>query len=178
MTFSVAFNISDAPGKLDEIDDELALPGSIKVLDQGAGDLGARLAHLSRLGFAKADKLVFIGSDSPTMPVSYIEQAIDMLSGHDVVIGPSDDGGYYLIGLSDDHPYLFEGVDWSTRAVFQQTLARANAAGLKVAVLPDWFDVDDIAGLRRLYNELQDDPSAAPHTTAYLTELAGSHLFR
>lgn len=148
--------------------DALKLPNSVHVIHQGDGDLGARLSYILMDVFPESAQVVFIGADSPSLPRVYLERAVSSLECHDVVIGPSDDGGYYLIGLSGNHPCAFKDIAWSTSAVFEQTLARVAAAGLDVDVLPGWFDVDDDAGLRRLYRELQDDPSAAPHTTSYL----------
>lgn len=167
----IALNISDDPGAFDALRDTLELPHSITVLDQGVGNLGERLVRLCRYGLTAAGRLVLIGSDSPTLPLSYIERALDALEAYDVVIGPSDDGGYYLIGVSGNHRCLFEEIDWSTGKVFEQTLARAAAANLSVEVLDNWYDVDDISGLRRLRDELLGNPSSAPHTARHLMDL-------
>ncbi|MBS3909600.1 MAG: TIGR04282 family arsenosugar biosynthesis glycosyltransferase [Actinobacteria bacterium] len=146
----------------------LTIPDSITIVDQGSGSLGERLAYLSELVFAHADRLVFIGADSPTLPLAYIEAAISGLPANDLVIGPSNDGGYYLLGLAGHYPVLFEGVDWSTDAVFEQTLERAAIARLTVKVLPRWYDIDDAEDLLLLEKELSEDPSAAPSTAAFL----------
>ena len=94
-----------------------------------------------------------------------------------MVLGGSDDGGYYLIGLKRLHQRLFEHIDWSTERVFQQTLARAREIGLEAELLPTWYDVDDGATLERLHRELLGGSGASPagydasHTRAYLESL-------
>jgi hypothetical protein len=96
------------------------------------------------------------------------------------VIGPADDGGYYVLGLKTAHARLFDAIDWSTERVFAQTLDRAQEIGLQVDVLPAWYDVDDADGLRRLRQDIfapvrgDDDrlaPSPARHTRALLTQM-------
>src|SRR5581483_10768312 len=101
--------------------------------------------------------------------------AVDRLAGPgpDVVLGPTEDGGYYLIGLRRDCPELFTGVPWSTPAVLRETLRRAGAAGLRAACLPAWFDVDTPDDLARLGASLEDGgPGAeqAPRTRRFLKE--------
>ena len=100
-----------------------------------------------------------LNSDSPTLPVGYLVAAATALAapGDRVVLGPSTDGGYYLIGLKRPHRGgLFEGVEWSTERVFRQTLARCAELGLPVFELPAWYDVDDADGLRVLIGEVID----------------------
>jgi glycosyltransferase A (GT-A) superfamily protein (DUF2064 family) len=82
-----------------------------------------------------------------------------------VVLGGSDDGGYYLIGLKRLHQRLFEQIDWSTERVFQQTLERAREIGLEAELLPTWYDVDDGATLERLRGELL--PASSPKSAGY-----------
>ena len=100
--------------------------------------------------------------------------------GDRAVIGPAEDGGYYLLALKAPHRRLFEEIDWSTERVFAQTLARAAEIGLPVERLPAWYDVDDLAGLRRLHHDLfasraQEDPDLAPsapeHTRRRLLQM-------
>ena len=104
---------------------------------------------LSRLLHDHA-KAVALNSDGPTLPASYLQQAFVRLDDHDVVIGPSEDGGYYLIGLCQPQPALFEDIAWSTPSVTPQTIERAQTLGLRVALLPAWYDVDTVADLDRL----------------------------
>ena len=90
------------------------------------------------------------------------------------MLGPSDDGGYYLIGVKKPHRHLFEQIDWSTERVLNQTIQRATEIGLEVKLLPTGYDVDDGASLRRLCKELlgeQADDSVAPSTRKFLARL-------
>jgi rSAM/selenodomain-associated transferase 1 len=96
--------------------------------------------------FAKergADKIVIIGSDSPTLPSRLIEDAFVELDENDIVIGPSEDGGYYLIGVKTPCLGLFEGVKWSTESVSRQTIDNSRKLNKKTALLDMWYDVDD-----------------------------------
>jgi rSAM/selenodomain-associated transferase 1 len=151
-------------------------------LQQGA-DLGARLDHalttwLSN-GYISA---VIMNSDSPTLPTGYISQAFASLSGGaDVVLGPCDDGGYYLIGLRQPAPRLLREVRMSTATVAADTIALVKEEGLSISLLPTWYDVDDAAALSRLVQEVKMlEASAATHTRRFLQEnsiqrlLAGS----
>jgi len=97
-----------------------------------------------------------LNSDSPTLPAAYLIAATTALSapGDRVVLGPSTDGGYYLIGMKHPHARLFEDVDWSTERVAAQTLERASELSLPVHTLPSWYDVDDADALRLLTGEL------------------------
>jgi glycosyltransferase A (GT-A) superfamily protein (DUF2064 family) len=94
--------------------------------------------------------------------------------GDRVVLGPSDDGGYYLIGIKKNHRQLFQRIDWSTERVLEQTKQRARELDLEVSLLPTGYDVDDAATLRRLCEELLSDQSArdlAPNTRKFLAAL-------
>ena len=117
-----------------------------------------------------------IDSDSPTVSGENFAEAVELLSTTEdrVVLGPSDDGGYYLVGMKKPHRHLFEKIDWSTERVLNQTVQRAAEIDLEVKLLPTGFDVDDDAGLRRLRNELlgeQADDSVAPNTQRFLADL-------
>ncbi len=100
-----------------------------------------------------------LNSDSPTLPAAYLLAAATVLAapGDRIVLGPSTDGGYYLIGLKRPHRRLFEDIDWSTERVAAQTLARARELGLAVLLLPSWYDVDDLHAMRLLVGELIDE---------------------
>jgi glycosyltransferase A (GT-A) superfamily protein (DUF2064 family) len=116
-------------------------------------------------------------SDSPTLPLAHLDQAFEMLDDAkvDVVLGPCEDGGYYMIGLKSPCAALFHGVAMSTPTVAAQTLDRAREQGLHVACLPRWYDVDTYQDLGRLAKELasrMDRP--ARHTRAFLSHTAGS----
>jgi uncharacterized protein len=153
------------------------LPREFQLLPQRGDDFGERLASavedLFRCGFGAA---CLIDSDSPTVQTDDYGQAVDLLSqaGDRVVLGPSDDGGYYLIGLKKMHRELFEGIDWSTERVCDQTRRRAADLDLEVVLLPNNYDVDDRASLNRLCAELLDDRAPthlAPHTREFLADL-------
>jgi rSAM/selenodomain-associated transferase 1 len=118
--------------------------GAIK---QSEGDLGARLrAFFSEMFTLSVDHVVVIGSDSPTLPVAYIEQAFTLLADSDVVLGPATDGGYYLIGCARHVPEIFEGIDWSSDRVLAQTIGRLSDPTIRLVLLPPWYDVDTPEG--------------------------------
>ena len=120
------------------------------------------------------DSAVVLNSDSPTLPTALLVETARMLAqpGDRVVIGPSTDGGYYLLGIKERHRGLFEGISWSTEHVMRQTLQRADELGIDVHVLPPWYDVDDRQSLKLLRAELFDglsfstthDRHRAPHS--------------
>jgi hypothetical protein len=150
------------------------LPAGFSLLPQRGDKFGERLyfavEDLFKCGF---DSVCLIDSDSPTVPAENFTEAVELLSTSEdrVVLGPSDDGGYYLIGLKKPHRELFEQIDWSTERVLNQTLQRATEIGIEVKLLPTGYDVDDDASLRRLCNELLTDTTSAeiaPHTREFL----------
>ncbi len=130
---------------------------------QEGQDLGERMAHGFSTVFAEGlSPCCLIGSDSPDLPHSHVTQAFALLeSGADAVFGPSDDGGYYLVGMSRLHPELFKGIAWGTAEVLQQSLRRAGLLGLRAAKLTGWYDIDTLDDLNRL---LMSGSPAAPHT--------------
>jgi rSAM/selenodomain-associated transferase 1 len=150
------------------------LPPEICLMEQGGQGLSDALPsaferHLAE-GFLR---VVLMSSDNPTLPLGLIEQACATLDTHDLSIGPSADGGYYLIGLREPHLGLFEGIDWSTSRVYSQTLAQADRLGLRVGSLQEWYDVDEPTDLERLQRELAASAeSVAPYTRAALQRLA------
>lgn len=167
--------------------DESAFPNAVldafPMLPQRGDDFGARLVaaaeDLLGCGFATC---CLIDSDSPTLPRSLLEHAVAALAepGDRIVLGPTDDGGYYLIGLKHAHQSVFSGIAWSTSAVLGETVQRAEQVGLEVTLLPQWYDVDDRDTLRRLCDELFSRESifrgyAAPHTRAFLEKLLQVH---
>lgn len=135
------------------------LPASIGLVETVRPDLGACLHHAaSSLLDAGHDAVCLLNSDSPTLPIGYLVAAATALAapGDRVVLGPSTDGGYYLIGIKQPHQALFQNVEWSTERVFRQTLARCAEAELPVFQLPAWYDVDDADALRALIDEVID----------------------
>lgn len=135
---------------------------------QPEGDLGHRMAGCFEQLLAQGyTEIVLTGSDLPTLPTAYLQQAVHLLSDPhlDVVLGPSEDGGYYLIGMCRLHKELFHAMPWSTDQVFAKTLQRARNKGLQVACVPSWFDIDTVADLKRLRAALLPMPDGAPPYT-------------
>jgi rSAM/selenodomain-associated transferase 1 len=153
------------------------LPSGFQLLPQRGEGFGERLLFVCEDLFAAGFGAVcLIDSDSPTMPQHALLQAVESLSleGDRMVLGGSDDGGYYLLGLKRLHSRLFEQIDWSTERVFNQTLERAKEIGLQANLLPAWYDVDDAATLERLQQELAGPQAAgydARHTRLFLRSL-------
>jgi len=154
------------------------LPSDFILIPQRGDSFGERLMNaandLLRGGF---ESCCLINSDSPMVTADAFRQAVVELQGADnrIVLGPSDDGGYYLIGMRKAHRRLFEDIDWSTERVFAQTLDRARELTLNVHVLPKFYDIDDAMALWRLCSELLDEKSddVAPATREFLVELVG-----
>lgn len=155
------------------------VPAYFELVPQRGGPFGERLIFaiedLLQLGF---HSVCLIDSDSPTVPEHSYSKAARILAkpGKRIVLGPSDDGGYYLIGMNKLHRRVFEEIDWSTERVCKQTIERAAEAGLEVELLPISFDVDDRATLRRLCDELlgetrNADAFPAPATRQFLEDL-------
>ena len=140
------------------------------LIPQMGDTLGERLdnvlTHCLTHGF---DQAVITNSDSPTLPSAYLRQAFELLDQADVVLGPCDDGGYYLIGLTHPQPRLLREVQMSTPSVARDTLVLAAAEGLRAALLPSWYDVDTINELNRLICELRAPcAQVAPFTRCFL----------
>jgi glycosyltransferase A (GT-A) superfamily protein (DUF2064 family) len=129
------------------------------------------LAHYLSVGYKR---VAIMNGDSPTLPLDYLTKTFELLAGDvEVVLGPAEDGGYYLIGLNQPAPRLLREVKMSTPSVAADTLALAAAGGLRVELLPKWYDVDDAEALTRLVAQLAESPAGiAPHTRAFLATLA------
>jgi len=158
---------------LDEQDYFQRIAADFELIQQEGDDLGVRLdnaltSYLSR-GY---ERVIIMDSDSPTLPASYLSQAFQLLSdGADVVLGPCDDGGYYLIGIKKPRPRLLREVQMSTSTVTADTIALAEQEGLRVNLLPIWYDVDDAASLIRLMKEVESlDSQATVHTRRFLQQ--------
>lgn len=139
---------------------EFAAHLKVSIVPQSEGTLGARLrAALGSLLDAGHPSAIAIGSDSPTLPVARIAAAAAALRVHDAVLGPAEDGGYYLIGVSRPAWEILEEIPWSTAEVARATRERAAAAKISLAELEAWYDVDDAETLRRALAE--SDPRSA-----------------
>ena len=157
------------------------LPADFSLLPQRGEKFGERLyfavEDLFKCGFGS---VCLIDSDSPTVPAENFAEAVELLSTTEdrVVLGPSDDGGYYLIGVKKPHRHLFEQIDWSTERVLNQTMQRATEIGIEVKLLPTGYDVDDGASLRRLCDELLGENAGdgvAPNTRKFLVSIAAQN---
>ncbi len=149
------------------------LAPDVAQVQQVGATLGERLDHvLTECLAAGFDHVAAMGSDVPTLPSDHVVEAFDILAGHraDVVIGPSDDGGYHLVGWSHPHPALVREVEMSTPRVVADTLALAAAHGVRVALLPNWYDVDRPEDLDRLTAELRSGTTVGRHTRAFLEQ--------
>jgi rSAM/selenodomain-associated transferase 1 len=144
---------------------------------QRSGGLGARMAAAFRETFAAgAGTALIAGTDCPTLPPAFLGEAFDTLQreAETVCIGPSTDGGYYLLGTRRPAERLFDDMSYSHSGVFDQTLARIAETGRTPVVLPEWYDVDRPADLHRLAADLSDRAAAAraPRTRRQIRTLA------
>jgi uncharacterized protein len=139
------------------------LPSNVGLIDACLPTFGECLLHTIEQILARGHTAaVVLNSDSPSLPTELLIETANALAlpGERAVLGPSDDGGYYLLGLKTAHRRLFEGISWSTDRVAAQTLERSREIGLVVHMLPVWYDIDDLQGLRRLQRELNALPAA------------------
>ncbi|MFK7820180.1 MAG: TIGR04282 family arsenosugar biosynthesis glycosyltransferase [Planctomycetaceae bacterium] len=148
-----------------------------EIWSQPDADLGSRIQdffdHAFSLGVRR---VVLVGSDSPNLPASYVEQAFELLDEMDVVVGPASDGGFYLIGQREESRNLFAHIEWSSPRVFEQTLRSARQLSAKVALLPVWYDIDTIDDARMMWSHLQaatdaGDECLCPHSLAVLNRM-------
>lgn len=130
------------------------------LLPQKGDDFGAKLhkaiEYLYKRGYKK---IALIGSDSPDLPQNYIREAFSRLDNFDLVIGPSEDGGYYLIAMKEPLEFLFQNIPWGEREVLKLTIEKAKKKGLPFYLLPEWYDIDSASDLRRWplnYDSLSD----------------------
>ena len=115
-------------------------------------------------------RIIAFNSDSPHLPRSVLEDAFETLAAHDVVVGPTHDGGYYLVGAKASHPTLFAGDGMGTSSALERLLARARALELSVGFAAPFYDIDVADDLTRLAEELRLAPGRAPRTAAWLKE--------
>jgi rSAM/selenodomain-associated transferase 1 len=149
------------------------VPAGMRLVPQEGADLGMRmhrlLSDLLAEGYAG---VIAVGTDSPTLPTAYLRRACAAIRDEavDLVVGPAEDGGYYLIGLRTPAPELFLDVRWSTETVMAETLVRARRLGLRHALLPTWFDVDQGEDLARLRAPGPPEAFRPPRTLAFLED--------
>jgi len=150
----------------------LVLPPDWQYAVQQGATLGDRMAAAFLRAFASgARRVVIFGSDSPTLPPRVPQQALEVLADCDVVLGPSEDGGYYLIGCRRFDPRLFHGVEWSTPRTCEQTLANARGLGVRTTLLEPWFDLDEWQDIERLLADARRGIPLPRHLAAFLKKL-------
>jgi rSAM/selenodomain-associated transferase 1 len=168
--FPTAGYIAYAPAGLENLFAGHLAAGTGLILADGSPEMPANVKNFGRCLLHAIDALLAHGhsaacvlnSDSPTLPTALLEHTARLLAapGDRAVLGPADDGGYYLLGLKKPHAHLFADIAWSTGTVARDTAARAAEIGLELITLPAWYDVDDAASLARLLENLRTFP---PH---------------
>lgn len=151
-----------------------AIPPAWELWPQVEGDLGRRIeAFFDRAFSGGKRRAVLLGSDAPNVPREYVARAVAELENAAVVLGPAQDGGYYLVAARDRPPPIFRDIDWSTPLVWQQTLEALHKAGLGeghgYVTLPEWYDIDTLDDLRKLRSQIAD----CPEENLSLSRLAG-----
>jgi len=190
---AIAAFVAYAPAGDEAWFDGMLAPGTALLLADGSlpappgvSGIGRALLHATRALLARGyDAVCLVNSDSPTLPAAILGDAVATLAlGRKVVLGPAEDGGYYLIGiptaLARRAEALFNDIPWSTPQVTAVTLARAALAGLEVAQLPPWYDVDDAPSLRRLIRSIGGHGGAlspAPETARCVARLGLDRRF-
>lgn len=158
------------------VDLEAILPSALLWCEQAGDNLGERLDSVVEQAFShKFSPLIILGADSPTLPTSFIQEALDILiaGDADVTLGPTEDGGYYLVGLHHPVSDLFQNIDWSTASAFIQTAANAAKLRLRLRTLQHWYDIDTPPDLTRLRDEIHSSEEArlrAPNTYRWLVD--------
>lgn len=157
------------------------IAGDFAFYKQRGKDLGERM-HNAFVYARKnnAEKTVIIGSDSPDLPLKNIRRAFRKLDNHDVVLGPTYDGGYYLIGLREPNPDLFKRIKWGSEYVFEHTVNRARRLNKRIFILDKWHDVDGFISLKNLICRLKKNRNAfrAKWTKSTLFHLTGGEGVR
>ncbi len=154
----------------------LAPPG-VRLFPQAGRDLGARMHQALKWGLSSGFKVVVLrGADTPDLPGEVILEGRAVLeeARAQVVLGPSRDGGYYLVGLTSPQPELFRGLSWSTPAVLAETLCRARARSLSVHLLPLWRDIDTSNDLQSFLARPHPPPLPGWRSHRLAQELLGS----
>ncbi|MDI6801457.1 MAG: TIGR04282 family arsenosugar biosynthesis glycosyltransferase [Thermodesulfovibrionales bacterium] len=123
---------------------------NIRYHPQSSGDIGERMLNAIQWLFKKGYyKVTLIGADSPDLPLSFITRTFSELDNYDLVIGPSEDGGYYLIGMKNPQKVLFKSIRWGSSSAFKDTVSIAKKEGIKYVALPQWYDIDSLSALNK-----------------------------
>jgi len=143
--------------------------GMVGVVAQKGEGLAAGLTSVfAHFAAPSAQRVVAFNSDSPHLPVSVLDGAFEALTAHDVVVGPTHDGGYYLVGAQAAHPTLFDGDGMGTQSALEALLSRARGLQLSVGFTDSFYDIDVESDLTRLAAELRLAPARAPRTAVWL----------
>ena len=149
----------------------LPLPPGVEILPQGGGDLGERMERAAVRSLAIGPRVLLIGTDSPGLPAHFLGSARASLATHEAVLGPAEDGGFFLLGLDRCEPGLLSGLPWSRSDTLVHTAARLRHSGRSVATTDPWFDVDEPADLERLSRLIAEGEIHAPATARALASL-------
>jgi uncharacterized protein len=152
------------------------VPAPFQLFSQSDGDLGVRMQNVFTQLFSKGHQaIVLIGADLMPVPLEYFAQAYDYLDGPEprVVLGPSRDGGYYLVGLNRPMPAMFENMIWSHDQVFIQTVTKLADLGIETRQLPIWFDIDTPDDLQALMTRMDDPQNISIENTLNLLRRLG-----
>ena len=144
----------------------------LKLFPQKGGDLGERLNNIFLDRFSEGyDSVAVVDSDSPDLPAEIMLDSFDRLhTGHaDVVLGPCMDGGYYLVGMRRPHPGLFDDIPWSTGAVLERTMSKAERLRLRTDLLPVWSDLDTFEDLVAFYSRHRDQPAEGKKSMEFIS---------
>jgi rSAM/selenodomain-associated transferase 1 len=153
----------------------------LPLIPQEGETLGERMAAAIRWGLAQEyEGVLVVGSDLPTLPANVFHQAVRQLEDCDVVLGPTLDGGYYLVGARGDYPGIFQDIAWGTRHVFDATMCQLKRMDLKTTVLIPWNDVDTFEDLQYLKEQLAASELITPtinhHTRTAVKKILGEKL--
>lgn len=140
------------------------------VAQRGEGLAAALTSVFAHFASGDERRIIAFNSDSPHLPRSVLEGAFETLAGHDLVVGPTHDGGYYLVGAKASHHTLFEGDGMGTSSALERLLHRARGLGLSLGFATPFYDIDVADDLTRLAAELRQTPAKAPRTAAWLKE--------
>ena len=165
----VAFTPRDARAFL-----ETHLPEDLLWIEQSGVGLGERMdSAIAHAANVDVSPIIVLGADAPTLPLAFLQVAVQSLAkgDADVVLGPTVDGGYYLVGVRAPVRGLFRNVEWSKPTVFEQTVRNINELNLKLTALPEWYDVDtpdDLVRLRQEFHSSEQARNLAPATHRWL----------
>jgi hypothetical protein len=140
------------------------------VAQKGEGLAAGLTSVFARFAAPTGQSVIAFNSDSPHLPASVLASAFDALTDHDVVVGPTNDGGYYLVGAKTTHPTLFHGDGMGTKSALEALLARTRELRLSIAFTEPFYDIDEERDLTRLAAELRLAPARAPRTAVWLKQ--------